>query len=346
MRDSIAQAAPKDYGSPPTVRGSRLAHIVVVTHEFDSFAFRRSPWGPQLSDYLLFEVLRAIEPYGHTWTVASGSSTRSLRGDVGILHVDSTKVDLDYLSLDRHFELAINFGASDVSKRAISGALLPRPSDWPGQVIIKSNLNYMGHPEARQNHLAGKRRKHAPHPGLAPVESYLILPSRDGVPQAVWGDESRVVERFIPEEAGQGFALRSWLFMGRQERCVRHISYEPIVKPAGVVSSASVEVPNSLREQRLRLGFEFGKFDFVLHDGQAVLLHANRTPPAASNLGPTLSRNPDQLAEGLDHLIVSSMGVGRVRRPSETQTLPNQKTSSLGRTVAAFRALKPTRRTR
>jgi hypothetical protein len=58
------------------------------------------------------------------------------------------------------------------------------------------------------------------------------------------------------------------------------------------------EVPNKLRLERQRLGFDFGKFDYVLENGVAQLLDANATPtiygghepsPNLLNLADTLS---------------------------------------------------------
>ena len=38
------------------------------------------------------------------------------------------------------------------------------------------------------------------------------------------------------------------------------------------------DVPPALRRRRAELGFDFGKFDYVVQDGEPVLLDANRTP--------------------------------------------------------------------
>jgi hypothetical protein len=44
-----------------------------------------------------------------------------------------------------------------------------------------------------------------------------------------------------------------------------------------------VPVPDDLRETRRRLGFDYGKWDFVLHEGRAVLIDANKTPGRPPN---------------------------------------------------------------
>jgi len=40
----------------------------------------------------------------------------------------------------------------------------------------------------------------------------------------------------------------------------------------------AISVPEELHAMWARLGFDFGKFDYVVRDGQIVLLDANRTP--------------------------------------------------------------------
>jgi hypothetical protein len=42
-----------------------------------------------------------------------------------------------------------------------------------------------------------------------------------------------------------------------------------------------VPVPQALREMRARLGFDYGKFDFVVNDGRATLFDATapQSPP-------------------------------------------------------------------
>jgi hypothetical protein len=50
-----------------------------------------------------------------------------------------------------------------------------------------------------------------------------------------------------------------------------------------------------MRQRRRELGFDFGKLDFVLRDGKAVLLDANRTPALDE---PELGRTA-MLSEGL-----------------------------------------------
>jgi len=66
------------------------------------------------------------------------------------------------------------------------------------------------------------------------------------------------------------------------------------------------ETPPELRAARKSLGFDFGKFDYVIRDGKAVLFDANRTPTynAASAAG-----SPSQLLLDLSRGIETFCGV-------------------------------------
>ena len=84
-------------------------------------------------------------------------------------------------------------------------------------------------------------------------------------------------ERFLPERLGDMYVIRTWVFFGDRERCRRFLSPHPLVKGRGMIPDEPVPVPDSIRAQRERLGFDFGKFDFVIHGEDGVLL-AYRLP--------------------------------------------------------------------
>jgi hypothetical protein len=67
------------------------------------------------------------------------------------------------------------------------------------------------------------------------------------------------------------------------------------------------EVPVELRAIRKRLGMDFGKFDYVIFNGEPVLLDVNKTPTIAGN-GPP-GENLLRLASGIN------MYIGRSGRP-------------------------------
>ena len=97
------------------------------------------------------------------------------------------------------------------------------------------------------------------------------------VPQAIWDNPGLIVERFLPERDPRGYWMRVWVFLCRQEHCTRYLGEDPLIKSDNILAREKVAVPDALRAQRERLGFDYGKLDFVVVDGTAVLLDANRT---------------------------------------------------------------------
>lgn len=59
------------------------------------------------------------------------------------------------------------------------------------------------------------------------------------------------------------------------------------------------EVPEPIREARRRLGCDYGKFDFVTHHGQVVLLDTNSTPGCGGKLTPRLDVIVEELSADL-----------------------------------------------
>jgi hypothetical protein len=280
-----------------------MAKLVVVTHEFDSFLYKPQEDPTRLaSNYLLFDVLRHLNGMGHSSVVTRG--LRIAEGDVALLHVDATYVDEDYVALGKEYGRAINFETADISKRRISSLLLSKNDEWRGPVVVKSNRNCQAFPEALHNDIAVRRGRPLPHPGVERSGPYRVLDRMSEVEEAVWSDENLVVERFIPEmdEAG-GYAIRTWVFMGKRERCTRTVNRGWIVKAAGAIKYEPVPVPEELRIIRDRLKFQFGKFDFVIHNGAPVLLDANRTPGTAPAIEQLMKSGARNLAEGLDEML-------------------------------------------
>jgi hypothetical protein len=264
-----------------------MARLVVVIHEFDVFRIQVRSTGKIGSPYLLFDVLKQLESLGHSVHVSRGPEPAN--GDAALLHVDSTIVEQPYLDLASHYPRTINFGTGDISKRATSRLLLAKGNSWDGPVIVKSNLNNGATMEDQHNREAARMGLPPPHPGVAKAESYRILDSLSDVEDAVWRDRTLVVERFLPEEDEEGgYVLRTW-----------------VSKAGAILRYAPAEVPDALRRERERLGFDFGKFDFVIHDGKAVLLDANRTPGVARRLQSVMDEGARNLAEGLSELLTA-----------------------------------------
>jgi hypothetical protein len=137
-----------------------------------------------------------------------------------------------------------------------------------------------------------------------PPDDYPIFDSPGEVPRAVWWNPKLVVEKFLPERVGENYCLRQWVFLGDREMSQRIISSEPIVKAANVLHrEIDIPIPASLRHARAAMGFDYGKFDFVMVDDKAVLLDANKTP--SFNNKTTSSRMAlfENLSEGLSSIL-------------------------------------------
>ncbi|MBA5776294.1 hypothetical protein H2509_04050 [Stappia sp. F7233] len=209
--------------------------------------------------------------------------------DACLLHHNLTFNDTTNLPKPPASGNIINGQVHDISKRRISTLLLTKNADWPGMVIIKSNFNHFGAPERRlsQTGVLEKLRRLAARLSWRvarrlPANTYPILDGIADVPDWVWEDADLVVERFMPEMSDGLYSLRGWLFLGSKGYAYRLFATDPLVKTGSMVRYEYCdEVPGKLQEMRRKLGFDFGKFDYVMHGGEPILLDANKTPSFA-----------------------------------------------------------------
>jgi len=250
-----------------------MAHIAVITHAHDHFRRER---------YLLRSLAGFWLRAGHRVSVGAGPD-ECPDADLAVLHVDLSVVPDAYVEASRRYPVVVNGAVLDIRKNRVSRCLARRDDDWTGPVIVKTDLNCGGVPEMRLRRL----NVDAGHATVAPVrpeayttEPYPIFESAADVPAAVWDNPGLVVERFLPERDARGFGIRTWVFLGDRERCTRYVGSHPIVKAGNIVAREPAAVPDDLRRERQRLGFDYGKFDFVVCDGRSILFDANRTPSA------------------------------------------------------------------
>ncbi len=234
-----------------------MARIVVLTHANDLFD----------REYLMHETLEVCRERGHEVLVQTGLAAAYPDGDLVINHVDLTVTPMEYTAALRRYPRAVNGRAIDISKRAISRHLVRRGDDYDGPVVVKGNLNSGGYREARLGQ------------GSA-VPFYQVFPSKGKTPDFVWDHRELVVEKFLPEFADGYYGLRIWFFCGDQQGHGICWSREPIVKLANVEKAEIFTdlPPLELRQMREDLAFDFGKFDYGIHEGEVVLYDANRTP--------------------------------------------------------------------
>lgn len=272
-----------------------MIHIVLVTHAYDNFRGR---------NFLLGSLARHWMDAGHKVSVTAGLGNWP-DADVCIMHVDLSVIPAAYCEASKRYAVVVNGAAIDIRKKRVSGNLVKRNDAWTGPVIIKTDLNYSGIPEM---HALQSFRRDGTTPDLPPgpivstTRPYPILRTAREVPDDVWTNPGLVVERFLPEQDAQGFWLRAWVFFGDRERCTRYQGTQPIVKTANIVAREPAPVPDELRAERERLGFDYGKFDFIVREGKAVLFDANRTPSAPPS-SPEIDASNANLAGGLEALL-------------------------------------------
>jgi hypothetical protein len=237
---------------------------------------------------------------------------RPVDADVAIVHVDATHRPSAYDRLVGRFPRVINGQVRDISKRRVSGNLLTADSTYQGPVMVKTDNNTFdlpdsrssrGKPPGRLGKLAARIRRRFLRTSVSDIRrfcSYPIFPSVADVPWHVWRDRRLVVEKFLPERQGDLYVVRSWMFFGTREVAFLKRSREPVVKRMNALENEFItDVPDVIREARPRFGFDYGKFDYVIHDGQAVLLDTNSTPGCAGQLTPRLAHIGETLAADL-----------------------------------------------
>ncbi|HET6361317.1 MAG TPA: hypothetical protein VFH11_04605 [Gemmatimonadota bacterium] len=206
------------------------------------------------------------------------------QADLAIQHVSLSVVPPAYQQLAARFPRTVNGLAVDIRKRRFSRLLVGREDSYGGAVIVKTDRNAGGWREHRVSPW-WRRMAEAALPWrmrrFVRPEDYPVFPGSRLVPHGVWANRNLVVERFVPEREGEWYVCRHWLFLGSREVTRRTASSHPVVKFRGVMEPTSEPIPVELRAIREELGFDYGKFDYGIVDGEVVLYDVNRTPGAA-----------------------------------------------------------------
>jgi hypothetical protein len=258
--------------------------ILILIHENDKSFFTYPPFIVLLvkewKDYgLNVEVLRGIKHF--------------IDADVVIPHIDLTVIPDEYLHFLQRYPTVINRHVTDISKSKISSNIVKQNDPYIGPVIIKTDRNYGGLPEKRLlskssysllskfhmepllfklQRLGSWRRLDC----LDPM-NYPIFNSLRDVPIEVFDNKDLVVEKFIQESEGEYYCLRRWIFFGDKGVHVISRSKSKIIKPSNTSSIEEMPIPKELYSIRKRLQFDYGKFDYLLHDNEVMLLDINKT---------------------------------------------------------------------
>lgn len=274
-------------------------------------------------NFIVWGMCKVWESRGMRVNVFRGLD-EAVEPDLLFPHINLTVVPTHYQKYIDSHPCVVNRRVCDISKTLFSAQLVKPEDQYEGPVIVKTNRNCGGAPEHRlsggpaltrleaaslwrrawerfDTEAAAKRVSRA----LANAQAlfsghYPVFASVKDVPPEVFDNPELIVERFLPERDGELYCVRSYVFFGNRAYNVLKKGPNPIVKASAVVDREPAPIPDEIIEARRQLGFDYGKFDYVVHDGTPVLLDVNRTPTFA---GKTLSSGQLQravdIAEGL-----------------------------------------------
>lgn len=260
---------------------------------------------PMAQKYVLSHLTRHWRAAGINVEIGAGFREEA---DVCILHHDRTRIAGHEVPKAPAGIRVLNGEALDISKRLYTQLEVSPSDDWDGPVIIKTDLNNFGTSERRLGRptvLDSLRKRLARYSWRMarrlPPREYPVLESVRDVPDWVWADRAYLVEKFLPERHDDLFAIRGWLFFGSRSYGYRLFATDPLVKTGTMVRHEFfTEIPEELLALRNRLKLDFGKLDYVVHDGRAIVFDANKTAALASDGNSPRTR---MLAEGIQEFL-------------------------------------------
>jgi hypothetical protein len=232
----------------------------------------------RIGSYLVADFCCAWESSGHEVVHLHGSS-RFVPADVALIHVDLSVVPPRYFELGRRYPVALNLRINDIRKRRVSQAAL-RPGDsYDGPVIVKTDLNHGGFPERAARPLlqsCAHRVRALLHRGRPAVgSSYPVFQSLADVPAILRRDRRLVIERFLPEREGSSYFVRQTFFLGDRSVSWRLRGEVPVLRAS--IDDVEIPTPPSISAFRREAGLDYGKIDYVEHQGREVVIDVNKT---------------------------------------------------------------------
>lgn len=221
-------------------------------------------------------------------TVHTAGTRRLPAADAALLHVDMSRVPHRFArEALKAYPLVLNARILDIRKRNLPGRdhLVASRSDRCGPVILKTNLNRSAGPEQLlwsrgTQGLPWLERWHLYRASKVKRKSlYRVYPGPDSVPRKYWRNRDYVIERFLPEREGDLHVLRYAFFLGGVTLGFKGLSRDPVFRLAGQVgpSQPLPAVPPEVLAYRERIGLDYGRIDYVEHEGKPVILDVNKT---------------------------------------------------------------------
>lgn len=257
-----------------------------------------------LQSHLILPLAEYWREDGHEVIFLFGTD-QFIPADLLFVHVDLSVVPDDYLSFARQYPVMINGNIRDVRKSVYSPGLLKKGDDWDGSVIVKSEKNSAGIPERGRTGFYGKiqdkilKAANRLNGRASPLTirtalDYKVYDHLEGVPSLYFHHPGLVIQKFIPEIDDGFYCVRIVYFLGDHMSCMRLKSRNPIVKDETVEEFERDIVPHpDILGMRKRMQFDYGKFDYVVVDGEAILIDANKTvgwPPNVAERAETKKR--------------------------------------------------------
>ena len=259
--------------------------IAVLFHRGDR---HRNP-----AEYIIHHLAEFWREDGHTVNYIFGLR-RFEPADLVLVHVNLSIVPDDYLEFAKRYPIVLNGKIRDIRKSSFSRNIV-RPGDaWDGPVILKSDLNYAGVPERylqltelehiwrplrRVRTLRDRLFRRTP-PFLGPRDYQVFNPLAE-VPMQWFSNPNVIVEKFRPELEDGVYHTRVYQFLGDRSTCTRMGTGKPVVKAERNAKTESVEPAPEVVEWRRRLGLDYGKLDYVVNNGEVVLLDVNKKTGAS-----------------------------------------------------------------
>jgi hypothetical protein len=277
--------------------------IAVLFHERDRHS--------DISRYIVDHLARFWREDGHEVVYLFGTGTH-VPADLVLVHVDLSVVPEEYVSFASRYPIVLNGEVRDIRKSVVSSNLVARQDSWNGPVIVKSDLNDGGAPERSRTPAApgersrvwgAARRVAARLAGRVALDDwtqYRVFDKVADVPPSLFEQRDVVVERFLPEYENGLFHVRMYQALGDHWSCTRLASPEPVLKASTSVGAEEVAPSPEVETWRKQFRLDYGKLDYLVHEGRTVLIDVNKTTGASQSMADApLQAMRRRLADGL-----------------------------------------------
>lgn len=269
---------------------SDIRSIAIMLHERDHRGRREN--------YRIWPIAENWRRAGIDVKIVHGPEP-CLEADILVPHIDCTVVPEAYWEVIQQHPRAINACLRDISKSTFSEHLLTADDYYSGPVIVKTNRNSGGFKDLdfgqnRPQSLVDQLRKRlAWQPWMATrslgwthtLKRYPTFEHLSQVPAAVWRNPYLIVEKFFtPDRDTNGeHVLYLWIVLGNASLGLTLHSPDPFVKNATARLGSFEQPPPEILAAQQRLGCDYAKIDYILHEGRPILLDLNRTPTLSND---------------------------------------------------------------